>query len=175
MAQRSCGCPIPGGAQGQAGWGHGQSDPAGENPACSSSSTLRPLKAHVKPPAAQRHCLLQPSTHCEPEHLSVGATHQCSVSTSDPEHVRWGQTTSAQRPGFHYSPRDKNLTLRPPIGRKQAGSSRMSDKMTPNPELQGLEPTTEGIKWRTATAERERWPRPLLCSRPLTGCLATPL
>jgi len=28
-AQRSCGCPIPGGAQGQAGWGPGQPEPVG--------------------------------------------------------------------------------------------------------------------------------------------------
>ena len=32
-AQRSCGCPIPGGAQGQAGWGFGQPGPVGGVPA----------------------------------------------------------------------------------------------------------------------------------------------
>jgi len=32
-AQRSCGCPIPGGAQGQLGWGPGQPEPVGGNPA----------------------------------------------------------------------------------------------------------------------------------------------
>jgi len=36
-AQRGCGCPIPGGVQGQAGWGPGQPellDLAAGNPAC---------------------------------------------------------------------------------------------------------------------------------------------
>ena len=28
-SSESCGCPIPGGAQGQVGWGVGQSDPVG--------------------------------------------------------------------------------------------------------------------------------------------------
>ena len=32
-ACRSCGCPIPGGAQGQVGWGPGQSDLVGGSPA----------------------------------------------------------------------------------------------------------------------------------------------
>ena len=32
-AQRSCGCPIPGGAQGQAGWGLGRPDLVGDVPA----------------------------------------------------------------------------------------------------------------------------------------------
>ena len=33
-AQRDCGCPIPGGAQGQVGWGSGQPDLVGVSPAC---------------------------------------------------------------------------------------------------------------------------------------------
>jgi len=32
-AQRSCGCPISGGAQGQVGWGPGQPELVGGNPA----------------------------------------------------------------------------------------------------------------------------------------------
>ena len=32
-AQRSCGCPIPGGIQGQVGWGFGQPDLLGGSPA----------------------------------------------------------------------------------------------------------------------------------------------
>ena len=38
VAQRECGCPIPGGVQGQAGWGRGQPDlvldPVVGNPTC---------------------------------------------------------------------------------------------------------------------------------------------
>ena len=37
-AQRGCGCPVPGGIQGQVGWGPGQPglvlDPAAGSPAC---------------------------------------------------------------------------------------------------------------------------------------------
>jgi len=33
VAQRSCGCPIPGGIQDQVVWGPGQPDPVGGNPA----------------------------------------------------------------------------------------------------------------------------------------------
>ena len=33
VAQRSCGCPVPGGAQGQAGWGPGKPELVGGKPA----------------------------------------------------------------------------------------------------------------------------------------------
>lgn len=90
------------------------------------------------------------------------------------QHLRWSRTTSAHRPRLHCSLRDKNMSLRPPIGRKQSGSGGMSEEMSPHPELRRPEDKTKAVKWRAATAGRKRSPRLLLWPRPLRSCLATP-
>ena len=46
VAQRGCGCPVPGGVQGQVGWGPGQPDLVGGSPACGGGVGTRwPLRS----------------------------------------------------------------------------------------------------------------------------------
>ena len=45
VAQRNCGCPIPGDIQGQIGWGPGQPELVCGNPACVRGVKTRSLRA----------------------------------------------------------------------------------------------------------------------------------